>query len=406
MSEQDESQRPPINEPPWWSTPPGERTTAVIPPVSLPPSFATRSSSASKKTSIGLSSALAIALVAGAAGGTVGFSVAERGTQSSSLTKVTTSIQRPPGSVADVASRVLPSVVSISVKSASGAGTGSGFVIRSDGYILTNNHVVSSAVSGSAELTVQFQNGKSYPARILGRSATYDLAVVKVNLTGLTALPLGDSDKVVVGDGVIAIGAPLGLAGTVTTGIISAKNRAVTAGEEGGESSYINALQTDAAINPGNSGGPLVDGGGAVIGVNSAIATLGSAFGGQSGSIGLGFAIPINQARRVADQLISSGKATHPIMGIALDQTFTGEGARITSSRYGSIPPVTPGGPADKAGLKAGDVIIEMNGQTINSADELIVAIRAKTPGDQVTVTYRRGTLTRNAKVTLGEGQP
>lgn len=387
------------NETPWWSTPPGERPTPVIPVVAPP-------APVKKKAPIALSSAMAIALVAGAAGGAVGFSAADRIGGGSELTTTSSSIERPPGSVSDVASRVLPSVVSISVKSFNGSGTGSGFVIRSDGYILTNNHVVADAADGNGALTVQFQNGKSMPARIVGRSATYDLAVVKISATGLKALSLGDSDKIVVGDSVIAIGAPLGLAGTVTTGIISAKNRAVTAGEDSGESSYINALQTDAAINPGNSGGPLVDSTGAVIGVNSAIATLGSAFGGQTGSIGLGFAIPINQARRVADQLISTGKATHPIMGIALDQTFTGDGAKITTSASGGISPITPGGPASKAGLQPGDVIIEMNGASIKSADELIVAIRSKSPGDVVTVKFQRGSSTRTAKVTLGEGQP
>lgn len=387
------------NETPWWSTPPGERPTPVIPVVAPP-------APAKKRAPIALSSAMAIALVAGAAGGAVGFSVSDRTTSGSELTTTNSAIERPPGSVSDVASRVLPSVVSISIESFRGSGSGSGFVIRSDGYILTNNHVVASAADGGGRITVQFQNGKSLPATIVGRSATYDLAVVKISASGLKALSLGNSDNIVVGDSVIAIGAPLGLAGTVTTGIISAKNRAVTAGEDSGESSYINALQTDAAINPGNSGGPLVDATGAVIGVNSAIATLGSAFGGQSGSIGLGFAIPINQARRVADQLISEGKATHPIMGIALDQTYNGDGARITTSTFGSVAPITPGGPAARAGLQPGDVITELNGAPIKSADELIVAIRSKSPGDVVTVKYQRGSATRTAKVTLGEGQP
>lgn len=387
------------NQTPWWSTPPGERPAPVIPVVPPP-------APAKKKAPIGLSSALAIALVAGAAGGAVGYSVSDTAIGGSELTTTTNAIERPPGSIADVVSRVLPSVVSLSVRSFNGDGTGSGFVIRSDGYILTNNHVVAGAADGRGEITAQFQNGKSLPATIVGRSATYDLAVVKVAASGLKSLALGDSDKIVVGDSVIAFGAPLGLAGTVTTGIISAKNRAVTAGEDSGESSYINALQTDAAINPGNSGGPLVNASGAVIGVNSAIATLGSAFGGQSGSIGLGFAIPINQARRVADQLITTGKATHPIMGISLDQTYTGEGAKIATSTFGAIAPITPGGPAAKAGLQPGDVIIELNGSRINSADELIVAIRSKQPGDVVTVKFKRGSATRTAKVTLGEGQP
>jgi putative serine protease PepD len=358
-----------------------------------------------KKASIALSSALTISLIAGAAGGTVGYVAADRVAifdSNARLGTISDAVERQPGSVADIAARSLPSVTSISVQGSDGAGTGSGFVIRSDGYILTNNHVVASAASGG-KITVHFQDGSSYPATIVGRSATYDLAVLRIPARGLTALPLGDSDQVVVGDSVIAFGAPLGLAGTVTTGIISAKDRAVTAGESSGESSFINAIQTDAAINPGNSGGPLVNATGAVIGINSAIATLGSSFGGQTGSIGLGFAIPINQARRTAEQLMRTGKASHPIIGVALDNSFSGDGARISTSNFGSTPPVTPGGPADKAGLQAGDVITAIDGKRVNSADELIVAIRARQPGDVVTLTYERDGRSRTAKVTLAE---
>jgi putative serine protease PepD len=200
-----------------------------------------------------------------------------------------------------------------------------------------------------------------------------------------------------VGDAVIAIGSPLGLAGTVTSGILSAKNRAVTTGSGAGESSFINALQTDAAINPGNSGGPLVDATGAVVGVNSAIASLGSLAGGQSGSIGLGFAIPINQAKKTAEQLIKTGSATYPIMGIAIDTRYNGVGALISSEANG----ITPNGPAEKAGLKAGDLIIEINGKEIQSSDELIVAIRSQNVGDQVKIKFKRNAITREVTVTL-----
>lgn len=390
---------------PWWSTPPSATPTTGGFEASPPVPYSVAPIPTPKKANIALSSALIISILAGAVGGTVGYFAADRVSifdANASLGTNTSAIERPPGSVADIASRSLPSVTSISVESSEGDATGSGFVIRSDGYILTNNHVVAGAAT-SGNITVHFQDGSEYPATIVGRSATYDLAVLRISVRGLTPLPLGDSDKVVVGDSVIAFGAPLGLAGTVTTGIISAKDRAVTAGESSGESSFINAIQTDAAINPGNSGGPLVDAAGAVIGINSAIATLGSAFGGQTGSIGLGFAIPINQARRTAEQLIRTGKSSHPIIGVALDNTYTGDGARISTGNLGGMAPVTPGGPADRAGMKAGDVITAIDGKQIASSDELIVAIRAKQPGDVVSLTYERDGRSRTVKVTLAE---
>jgi putative serine protease PepD len=303
------------------------------------------------------------------------------------LTTTQSSVSRSDGSVAAVAAKVLPSVVSISTRSNSGAGTGSGFIIRPDGYILTNNHVVSDAANNQGKITVSLNNDQQYSAKIVGRDPSYDLAVIKISASGLPALSLGNSDEAVVGDQVIAIGSPLGLKGTVTTGVISAKNRPVTAGGNAdGESAFINALQTDAAINPGNSGGPLVNASGAVIGVNSAIASLGSSFGGQSGSIGLGFAIPINQAKRTAEQLIATGKSSHPILGISLDMNFAGPGAVIPNTRRSII----AAGPADKAGLQSGDVITYLDGEKIDNADELIVAIRSHAPGDKVEITFTR----------------
>jgi putative serine protease PepD len=269
-------------------------------------------------------------------------------------------------------------------------------VIESSGYILTNNHVVAGAADGGT-LSVTLNSGKSYDATIIGRDTSYDLAVIKIKALNLPALQFGNSDNVKVGDAVIAVGSPLGLSGTVTSGIISAKNRAVTAGDGTGESSFINALQTDAAINPGNSGGPLVDATGSVIGVNSAIASLGSSFGSQSGSIGLGFAIPINQARKTADQLIKTGKATYPIIGISIDRNFTGPGAKIADTP-GAI---RAGGPAEKAGLAIGDVITKFDGKSIANADELIVAIRSRGVGDQVSLSYLRSGVSHEASVTL-----
>jgi putative serine protease PepD len=317
------------------------------------------------------------------------------------LTSVTSSIERPPGSVADIAQRVLPSVVSISARSSSGAGTGTGFVIDSKGFILTNNHVIADAAADGGDIEVQLNDGTTLNATIIGRDSSYDLAVLKVNRTGLTALAFGDSDQVVVGDSVIAIGSPLGLSGTVTLGIVSAKDRAVTAGESEGDNSYINAIQTDAAINPGNSGGPLVNSTGAVIGVNSAIATLGSSFSSQSGSIGLGFAIPINQARKTAEQLIKNGKATYPIVGVSIDMQFTGEGAKIADTRNA----ITPGGPASKAGLRSGDVIVTFDGRTIATPEELIVAIRSKNVGDRVAIEYIRSGKKYSTSLTLMAGK-
>ena len=313
------------------------------------------------------------------------------------LSSVSSSIERPPGSVADIAQRVLPSVVSISAESSAGGGTGTGFVIDSAGYILTNNHVIADAADGRGTIEVQLNDGTTLDATIVGRDSSYDLAVLKVNRTGLTALSFGDSDQVAVGDSVIAIGSPLGLSGTVTLGIISAKDRAVTAGENDAESAFINALQTDAAINPGNSGGPLVNSTGAVIGVNSAIASLGTSFSGQTGSIGLGFAIPINQARKTADQLIKNGKATYPVMGISVDMNYSGDGAMIAKTGVA----IVPGGAAAKAGLKAGDIITEIDGRAVTSSEELIVAIRSHNVGEKIEVTYKRGGTSKTVTLTL-----
>ena len=317
------------------------------------------------------------------------------------LTSVTSSIERPPGSVADIAQRVLPSVVSISARSSSGGGTGTGFVIDSKGFILTNNHVIADAAADGGDIEVQLNDGTTLNATIIGRDSSYDLAVLKVNRTGLTALAFGDSDQGAVGDSVIAIGSPLGLSGTVTLGIVSAKDRAVTAGESQGDNSYINAIQTDAAINPGNSGGPLVNSAGAVIGVNSAIATLGSSFSSQSGSIGLGFAIPINQARKTAEQLIKNGKATYPIVGVSIDMQFAGEGAKIADTSNA----ITPAGPASKAGLRSGDVIVTFDGRAIATPEELIVAIRSKNVGDRVAIEYIRSGKKYSTSLTLMAGK-
>ena len=341
---------------------------------------------------------LFIAVIAGVIGGILG-SNASTGwiPYRANLVSSNSAIERKPDSVAGIAQRVLPSVVSIATESDSGAGTGSGFIIDSGGMILTNNHVVDDVALYGGEITVTLNNGQSYEGTIIGRDAPYDLAVIKIAANNLPALQFGDSEKVAVGDSVIAIGSPLGLSGTVTLGIISAKNRAVTAGSGGSESSFINALQTDAAINPGNSGGPLVDATGAVIGVNSAIASLGASSGSQLGSIGLGFAIPINQARRTAEQLIKSGKATYPIMGLSLNMTSTGKGALVANQPNA----ILKGGPADKAGIRAGDLITHFEGKEITTAEELIVAVRAQEVGDTIKLRYFRNGKSTEVSLTL-----
>jgi putative serine protease PepD len=294
--------------------------------------------------------------------------------------------------VAAIAESVLPSVVSILIEAGEESGSGSGFIVQSDGYILTNNHVAAPAADGG-ELIVVFENGEKAIAKIVGRNSSYDLAVLKVDKTGLPAAVLGDSSAVRVGEVAIAIGAPLGLNGTVTSGIISSLDRPVTAGGSG-ELAFINAIQTDAAINPGNSGGPLLDGGGRVIGINSAIATLAGSIGGETGSIGLGFAIPINTAKRIAEELISTGDSQTPIIGVVLNTAFTGEGAEISE--------ITPGGPAEAAGLRVGDVITGLNGRQVADSTELVVAIRSYAPGEQIELKIIRRGQDSTIPLTLG----
>ncbi len=355
------------------------------------------------------------ALVAGGVGGGVGYWAANRADNGSTTVSSAVdpkALNRPPNSIAGIANRALPSVVTINASGSQESGTGTGFVYDTQGHILTNNHVVAPA-AGGGKLTVTFSNGKTYDAEVVGRAQGYDIAVIKLKNAGdakLNPLPLGNSEQAQVGDATIAIGAPFGLSGTVTTGIVSAKNRPVASSDgQGSTASYMSALQTDASINPGNSGGPLLNANGAVIGVNSAIQSAnngsGNMFGGssQAGSIGLGFAIPINEAKYVADTLIRTGQPVYAVMGLSVNMNYNGQGAQISDNGANGGSAVTPGGPGDKAGLKAGDVITKLDDTMIDSGPTLIGTIWQHRPGDQVQITYQRGGSTHTTTVTLGE---
>ena len=388
-TEQPPAQTPPMQTPPvqtpWWVSD-SQTTSKTLTPV-IP---------VKRVAQVTWYMALAMSLIAGLVGALVGKVAFDNSPHLVTSNKV---IDRAPNSISGIAAKVSPSVVEIDSTTSTGTDTGTGFFIESNGYIMTNNHVIEAAVLDKSKITVKLSNNREYTATVVGRDTSYDLAILKIDVSGAPALVLGNSDNVQVGDPVIAIGSPLGLQGTVTSGIISAKNRPVTTSSDNtaGESAFIDALQTDAAINPGNSGGPLVDATGAVIGVNSAIASLGNSISGQPGSIGLGFAIPINQAKKQADQLIKTGTSHYPIVGMSLDSNFAGPGAKIANISTA----ILAGGPAEKAGLKAGDIILAIDGQNIETANDLIVAIRAHSIGDSVTLKYQRGSVTKSVQLTL-----
>ncbi|GAB3207761.1 hypothetical protein GCM10027294_15550 [Marinactinospora endophytica] len=350
---------------------------------------------------------LPVALVAAGIGGLIGGRIGADEPSLSSSGRLANEVpegvpSRPPDTIAGVAQRVNPSVVSIQGAGAQSSGNGSGFVIRDD-YVVTNDHVTA-ALEGQG-IEIVYSDGSTSSASVVGSSPGSDLAVLDpADPVDVEPLEFGDSDAVTVGDTVIAVGAPLGLEGTVTSGIISAVERPVTVGEQGSET-YINALQTDAAINPGNSGGPLVDARGRVIGVNSAIATMGGPTGEQTGSIGLGFAIPSAQAERVVGQLIETGRAPHAVIGALLDTRYQEEGALIAESGGGGEEAVQQGGPADEAGLRPGDVIVEFDGTAVRGSDQLITLIRGKLPGDRVDVVYERDGERRTTTLTLGASE-
>jgi putative serine protease PepD len=378
---QDATWPPPIGQPTAAEAPPAGVTspasTAILPPEQV----RRRRPRSASVVAVAALTALVIGGAAGYGGATLArrtdLSATTATPSAATVPGVTqTPVPPPPGSAntVEVAQRVLPATVMIQV----GRGTGSGFLIDREGRIVTNNHVVAEAGNGS-RIRVVFSDGRRHNAVLVGRSPSYDLAVI------------GDSDQIQIGEPVIAVGSPLGLPGTVTQGIISARNRPVMV-SEGAEAdsptAYINAIQTDASINPGNSGGPLVDAGARVIGVNSAILTFAA-----SRNIGLGFAIPINQAATVADLLIKNGKATYPVIGAGVRDGSSGVELTDVDAR----------GPAAKAGLRVGDVITKINGQPVDGGmEELIVTIRTRRPGDVVVLDYVRGSSRGQVHVTLG----
>jgi S1-C subfamily serine protease len=327
-----------------------------------------------------------VAVLIGAAGGLVGRLTADGASRltepGATLSAAQPAKERPAGSVAAIAARTVPAVVSLEIRVGEEAGTGSGVVIQNDGYVLTNNHVVApAAVGAGSKLDAIFSDGTRAPARIVGRDPKTDLAVLKVDVRNPVVATIGSSTQLAVGDEVIAIGSPLGLAGTVTQGIVSALDRPVRL--DGGESdadAVIDAIQTDAAINPGNSGGPLVDSTGAVIGINTAIRSIGASAGNEGGSIGLGFAIPIDTARGIAEELIRSGRVQHADLGVNARSVTDGamDGAQVQN--------VAANGPAARAGIVEGDVITKVGDRPIAGADELVVAVRERNPGDTVPV--------------------
>ncbi|QCX26782.1 S1C family serine protease [Nocardioides jishulii] len=342
----------------------------------------------------------ATALVLGLLGGVLGAGIQERIDTSNLGLGATSTRTAPPlgednDSIAAVANELLPSTVQVLATGTAAAGTGSGFVLDSAGHVVTNNHVVAGA-TGNGTVEVVDSSGSVYDAEVIGRSSVYDLAVLKVEgAKGLRPASLGSSDDLLVGDEVVAFGAPLGLSQTVTAGIVSAKNRPVTTGASNDESSFINAVQTDAAINPGNSGGPLVDLQGRVVGVNTAIATTGGVVA-EAGNIGVGFAIPIEQVKVTADQILRTGKARYPVIGARVD---TSKNNKLVGA---VIDEVLANSPAQSAGLEDRDLVLAVDGVRVTDGISLIVRIRTFQPGDEVEFTVRRDDQERTLTITLG----
>ncbi|MGV0740500.1 peptidase S1 [Mycolicibacterium sp. (ex Dasyatis americana)] len=374
---------------------------------------------AKKRSKAGLvAGALAVAVVSAGVGGGVATLVQDDhprlGTQGLGAAPTVPAAALPPGSVEQVAAKVVPSVVKLETDLGRASEEGSGIILTADGLILTNNHVVQAAKPGAASSSplpgaapvgartkVTFSDGSNKPFTVVGTDPSSDIAVVRAqDVSGLTPITLGSSSSLRVGQDVVAIGSPLGLEGTVTTGIVSALNRPVAAGgDTRNQNTVLDAIQTDAAINPGNSGGALVNMNGELVGINSAIATMGGdSAQAQSGSIGLGFAIPVDQAKRIADELIQNGTASHASLGVQVANDKTSDGAKIVE--------VTNGGAASAAGLPSGVVVTKVDDRVIGSADALVAAVRSKAPGDKVTLTFLdQGGKPQTVEVTLGRAE-
>ncbi len=395
------------NSSPWWSdaqSDPWRDPTApaavVLRPTPAPELELAPDPDAKPRGGLRLTLLVAIfsALLAGALGGALGYAFAVRGGASGTVlggtgAQAPAMAQRPPDSLAGVAKRLTPSVVTIQVLGRGGQSLGSGFVASEDGYVITNDHVV--LVDGPGATTITFNDGQTATAQLVGRDPESDIAVLKVARKGLTPVEFGDSDAVAVGDPVLAFGAPLALSNTVTSGIVSALDRPLQEGTPGQQVRYYAAIQTDAAINHGNSGGPLVDSAGRVIGVNSVIKSLATADE-DAGNIGIAFAIPINQAKRIAQEIIDSGSARRTVIGAQVGST--GAAAGTVGARLSSV---EPNGPAAAAGLRIGDVITKLGGNPVAGPSELIALVRKYAPGSLVAVEYRRGSARQTATVTL-----
>ena len=394
-----------------------------MPPMPSPPAPPAAKPARSRRLAFA-GSVVAASLVAGAGAGVGGAAVysAWNDTGSTSAATGSTAIPSarvvdtpqspaPDGSVQAVAARVLPSVVKIDVSGTQGAGSGSGIILSADGQILTNNHVVEVAGDGGT-LRVTFNDGSHADATVLGTDPLTDTAVIQAEddqgakLSGLTPATIGRSGDLAVGQDVVAIGSPLGLEATVTSGIVSALNRPVDVGSDGqGNSTIYPAIQTDAAINPGNSGGALTDLAGNVVGINSAIATSGQSVGGESGNIGVGFAIPLDAVMPIVDQMTNGQTPTHARLGVSVgnlgSQQGPGSGQGVPSDGGAEIQAVSTGSTAESAGIAKGDVITKVDDHLISDADSLVATIRSYRPGDQVTVTFERGGETKTAQLTL-----
>ncbi len=399
-----------------WAPPQSQQPTTPQPPTypgygGYPPHAPAASSPAtpaprrSGRLRIGLAGLVAGALIGGGAGAGVAALVDDPGSSGGTSTTAQNVVIENPETATTAtaaAAKAAPSVVTVYVSSASSSGSGSGVVLTDDGYVLTNNHVVAEAGSGTVQ--VRTSDGTLYDATIVGTDPASDLAVLRLeNAEDLTPATFADSDDVQVGDVAVAIGAPLGLSNTVTDGIISATDRAVATGSTQDDATVLDALQTDAAINPGNSGGALVNAAGEVIGINTAIATVASGVPGgqsQSGNIGVGFAIPSNTAERIAKEIIQTGSATRAFLGVRAQNATDGENRSVGTGA--EVVSVEPGSAAAEAGLQPGDVVTAVGDRPVTTSTELTAAIRSKAPGEDVELTVRRGDQTRTAEVTLG----